>query len=293
MLDSSVAFDCSFHSNIVPTSASSTWWPPSDLLPLQGSDSGLCSSRVHQWASTAGAAASSAPLLDLSDPFTASASLGSAPHLRPLSSSIFSTSATPNGELESAMFASMTPPTALTSYPLLWPQQQQQQHYQPSLATQPEQMLHSTPIALQSSCAAQFTSGTYMHFRSKFTPPPPLPSPPVACLTAPQTGRSANPLSMQSLRPVLQPLANRHSVRAAAVEEVPPNHVVGPSSSYSGTSQRHHIPVQKTRGRTRTAPTAPAKRARRASDLSDDSNESRLRTTFSKRTVAVLNDWCV
>ena len=211
------------------------------------------------------------------------------------------------------MFSSMSPPTALTSYPLLWPQQQQQQHYQPSRATQPEpeQMLHSTPIAPQLSCAAQFTSGIYMHFRPTFTPPPPIPSPPVACLslTALQTGRSANPnpLSVQPLRPVLQPLANRHSMRAsasesaAAVEEVPPNHVVGPSSSYSysssSSSQRQHIPMQKTRGRTRNAPTAPAKRARRASDSSDeqssDSNESRLRTTFSKRAVAILNEWCV
>ena len=147
-------------------------------------------------------------------------SFGGAPHWRPLSSS-FTTSPTSNGELVSALFASMSPPTALTSYPLLW-QSQQQLHYQQSRAIQPEpeQMLHSTPIAPQFSCAAQFSSGIfeYTRFRPTLTPPPPLPSPPMACfsLAALQTGHSANsnqnPLSAQPLRSsnVLQLLANLH-----------------------------------------------------------------------------------
>ena len=65
----------------------------------------------------------------------------------------------------------MSPPTALTNYPLLWPQQQQQ-HYQLSLATQPEQMLHSRSLIRCDALLISregYTYSTYMQFRPSLT----------------------------------------------------------------------------------------------------------------------------
>lgn len=290
-------------------SASTISLPPGDrelsLFQLQQSgDSGRCSAfetpatRAMQWfspATTATVSRAPAPLLDLSDPFAATTSFGSALHWTPLCSTS-SSAADPAAEWESGLFAALSPPTALTSYPLLWTQQHQQHYtYLQPLVAPPEHMLHSTPVT--STCAAETAFGGSSQYRSWLTPPPPLPSPPVAfCLAAAtlQTARNAIPLavSAQLPRPAMRPLANRSAERASAtavVEEVPPNRDMGPTSSH-----HIHVPLQKTRGRARTTTAAPAaKRARHSSDSSGDtSNDSRLRTTFSRAAIAVLNEWC-